>query len=340
MIQGFNQKFMKKKHSPILIIFLSFASIALIRAQRSNDFLYHGSEFQKPMILKDSLLSNNSNNENIESRRIYKRKGNAYIYWGYNRAFFSKSDIHFKGEGYDFTITNITARDEPGGHDFMTYIKPNMFTIPQFNVRIGYFLNDKTYITFGHDHMKYTMDRQVTLLTGKISTGVNNGSYNNTEVLVGENSKSGVYQPSLVDSLPHGFVQEFEHCDGLNDVSFELGRLEQLWISGNTKHAFSVNGTFGAGMLIPDSDVDLLGQEPRHDMEAGKKAYHLAGYSFSTSLGLQFDFYKHFFMLGKLKAGYMNLPDINTTVGGGKASQHFEFIEPMLVVGYSKAFGK
>jgi len=277
---------------------------------------------------------------NTESREIFKRKGNLYLSWGYNRAVFSKSDIHFTGDGYDFTITDLTARDQPGGHDFLTYIKPNMFTIPQFNWRFGYFLTDKTYVTFGSDHMKYNMDKQVTLLTGTITGAVNPGTYNNTEVIVGEGAESGVYMPGLVDSLPAGFVSEFEHCDGLNDFAFELGHLEQLWISNNNKHAFSVHGTFGAGMMIPDSDTDVLGHEPRHDMEAGKKAYHLAGYTLSASIGLQFDFFSHFFLLGKLKAGYTNMPDILTTVEGGRASQHFNFLEPMVLVGYSHSIFK
>ncbi len=290
--------------------------------------------------LGTTVSSEKSKIDNVETNQIFKRKGNLYFSWGYNRAFFGKSDIHFTGDGYDFTITDITARDEPGGHDFVTYVKPNTFTIPQFNWRFGYFINDKTYITLGHDHMKYTMDKQATLLSGTISTGVNDGIYDNTEVLVGDAAEAGVYQSKFVDSLPSGFVSEFEHCDGLNDVSFELGRLEQLWISNNNKHAFSVHGTIGAGMLIPDSDTDVLGQEPKHDMTAGKKAYHLAGYSVSASLGLQFDFCKHFFLLGKLKAGYINMPDINTTVGGGKASQHFNFVEPMVLIGYSHSIGR
>ena len=281
-----------------------------------------------------------STNLNSETRKIFKRKGNLYASWGYNRAFYSKSDINFTGDGYDFTITNLTARDQPGGHDFLTYIKPNMFTIPQFNWRLGYFVSDKTFITFGSDHMKYNMDKQVTLLTGTIAGEVNPGTYNNTEVVVGEGAESGVYQPGLIDSLPGGFVEEFEHCDGLNDFAFELGHLEQFWISKSGKHAFSAQGTIGAGMMIPDSDTDVLGQEPRHDMEEGKKAYHLAGFSVSVSVGIQFDFFRHFFLLGKLKAGYINMPDILTTVGGGRASQHFNFIEPMMLIGYSHTISK
>ena len=281
-----------------------------------------------------NLNLNNSPDGNTETRKIYKRKGNLYFSWGYNQAFYSKCDIRFWGDGYDFTIANVTGT----GHfhyDFTTYIKPSTFTIPQYNERFGYFLSDKTFVTFGHDHMKYALDRQATLLTGKIASGTNSGTYNNTEVLVGDNAQSGVYQPALVNSLPHGFVKEFEHCDGLNDFSFEIGRLEQLWMAKNGKHALSVQGTVGTGFVVPDTDADILDYETRHDMGTGKKSFHLAGYSFSTSAGLQFDCFKHFFILGKLKAGYINLPDIRTTTVGGRASQSFTFLEPILLVGYT-----
>ena len=319
----------------ITLLFSSFFSIITI-AQNDNQ----GTD---PVPKEEKFIQLSTNNfitENNETRMIFKRKGNFYISWGYNRAFFGKSDIHFWGDGYNFNITDLNAHDEPGGHDFLTYIKPTMFTIPQFNYRMGYFLTDKTYVTFGSDHMKYSLDKQVTLLTGTIDAGSNAGVYNNTEVLVCEEGESGVYLPAYVETLPHGFVKEFEHCDGLNDFSFEIGHLEQLWISKSGNHAFSAQGTLGSGMMIPDSDVDLLEYEPRHDAEAGKKAYHLAGYSFSASVGLQLDFFKHFFLIGKLKSGYINLPDIHTTAMGGKASQHFTFIEPMLVVGYSHDFFK
>ena len=88
-------------------------------------------------------------------------------------------------------------------------------------------------------------------------------------------------------------------------------------------------------MVIPDTDADVLGQPPRHDMEKGKEAYHLAGYSFSSTIGLQFDFLGHAYFALRLKGGYINLPDINTTAEGGKANQHFDFIEGMAVLGYT-----
>lgn len=310
-------------------------------------------------IKKDSLISSPSVLENpavgnLDTRELFKRKGNFFFYWGYNRSAYTNSDIHFWGDGYDFTIHDVEAKDEPTT-TFKTYIGPTSFTVPEYNYRLGYFLNDKTFISIGEDHMKYHIEKQAARLTGSITYGSNIGNYDNTEVLVGEGrlsghlSKSGNSEQvhhgghgggsiSIIDSLPRGFVSNFEHCDGLNDASLELGRIEQIWISKNTKHALTVTGTIGTGMVIPDTDAGVLGQQPYHNLD--KKTYHLAGYSFSASIGFQFDFFRHLFLQTRLKGGYINLPDIKTTTLSGRASQHFGFIEPMFVVGYSRSFGK
>ncbi|PJA08232.1 MAG: hypothetical protein COX70_04265 [Flavobacteriales bacterium CG_4_10_14_0_2_um_filter_32_8] len=276
-----------------------------------------------------------SDNENFETRQIFKRKGNIYFYWGYPKAYYSHSDISFTGDIYDFTITDIMATDDSYKHDFTTYINPGTFSIPMYNWRVGYFINDKTFINFGQDHMKYEMKKQATYLTGEIRSGEFEGSYNHTMVVVGEDSEEAVLHTDNLDSLPGEFVAEFEHCDGLNDFGFEIGRLEQFWISKNGKNALSAQGTFGMGMMIPDSEVEVIERKPMHNNAEGRKSFHLAGYSVSASVGLQFDFFKHLFILGKLKAGYINLPDILTSLEGGRASQHFNFLEPSLVVGYS-----
>jgi hypothetical protein len=276
-----------------------------------------------------------------ESRELFQRKGRFFGYWGYNRSAYTKSNIHIWGDGYNFSITDVSAKDDPTTN-FSTYVKPNSLSVPENNYRIGYYVSDKFFVSLGIDHMKYAINKQTTRLTGTVSKdnnhGANIGTYNNTEVVVGEGENND--PASIIDQLPKGFVSGFEHCDGLNDVSVDVGRLEQLWISKNHKMALAVVGALGLGMLVPDSDTDILGYPPKHDMNTGKKAFHLAGYSGSMSFGLQFDFCKNFFLLARLKGGYINLPDINTTTTGGKASQHFGFIEPMMVVGYTHSFSK
>jgi hypothetical protein len=269
-----------------------------------------------------------------ESKEIFARKGTFFAFWGYNRVAFTHSDIHCWGDGYDMNIYDVRATDEPSALGVL-YIKPNGLTVPQFNLRAGYYLTDKCYVSLGTDHMKYIIAKQATRLNATITKGQNTGVYHDTEIEVGEGDSPNVDQATIADNLPKGFVSGFEHCDGLNDLSAEIGRIEQLWMSKNKKHALSVLGGAGLGAVIPDTDADILGQPPKHDMEYNKKAYHLAGWSASANMGLQFDFQRRIFLLFRVKAGYMNLPDILTTIYGGKAAQHFDFIEGMGVVGYN-----
>jgi len=278
----------------------------------------------------------------IQTRYLLKRKHKMFVYWGYNRAAYMNSDIHFKGNGYDFSIYNVMARDIPTT-DFGTYIDPLLFTVPQYNARVGYYLNDQTFISVGQDHMKYIIYKQPVFLTGIITKdnneGSNIGTYNNTEVLVGEGGDApqgnGNYGASIINNLPKGFVTNYKHCDGLNYFDIAIGRNEQVWISKNRKDALSIIGMAGMGPVITDTEADVLGYPSSHIRAGDKKGFHLSGYGFSGSIGLQFDFCKHWFLLSHVKGGYVNLPDILTTQTGDRASQHIFFEEAMMVVGYT-----
>src|SRR5687768_12681951 len=96
------------------------------------------------------------------------KKGKLYLLWGYNRDWYARSDIHFHNKDgdpnqfnnkgiYDFTIYNVSAHDRPGFDQITDVIN---ITIPQYNFRIGYFLNDKHDhgIELNFDHAKYIVD--------------------------------------------------------------------------------------------------------------------------------------------------------------------------------------
>jgi hypothetical protein len=38
-----------------------------------------------------------------------KKKGQVYVSWGWNRGFYTKSNLHLKGADYDFTLHKIKA---------------------------------------------------------------------------------------------------------------------------------------------------------------------------------------------------------------------------------------
>ena len=56
--------------------------------------------------------------------------GGMYFQWGYNRDWYTKSDIHFRdGSNYDFVIYDVVAKDKP---DFSYWKEhPLDITIPQ-----------------------------------------------------------------------------------------------------------------------------------------------------------------------------------------------------------------
>jgi hypothetical protein len=246
-------------------------------------------------------------------------KGKFYVYWGGNRESFSKSDIHFKGDDYDFTLYDVQAGDKPKGWH-IDYINPARMTIPQTNLRIGYFINDHYNISIGVDHMKYVMNQNQIATIG----GVVGASYPD---------HAGVYLPSgnnTVD-LSDGSFLTFEHTDGLNYISTEIGRVDDISklfkIANTDKFQINVLEGIGGGILYPKTNAKLLGKD-RHD------DFHVSGFGVSAKVGLNFTFFKYFFLQTELKGGFINLNDIRTTNStSDSASQQFFFLQRIIVFG-------
>jgi len=241
---------------------------------------------------------------------IATNKGKIYVFWGWNRGWYSNSDIHFTGDNYDFTLNDVEAKDRQSPFNWGTYFKPSSITIPQTNFRIGYFINDKYDISFGVDHMKYVMvQNQTTQITGDINDGTNyDGSYTDKDI-----------------ALTQNFLI-FEHTDGLNYMNAEITRnddLPKLFKINVNPDKFQVNALLGVGLgaLMPKSNVTLWNNQ-RHD------DFHFAGYGISAKAGLNVTFFKNFFIRTEYKVGFINMPDIRTSPDpSDKAAQHFTFTQ-------------
>lgn len=254
-----------------------------------------------------------------EIRYTAKNKGKFFIYWGGNRGNFTKSDISFKGNDYDFTLEDVSSRDKPKGYH-IDYINPVRLTIPQTNFRLGYFFTDHYKVSIGVDHMKYVVTpNQVSSITGTINLPESEPG----------SAFNGVYDDEPI-VLTEDFLQ-FEHTDGLNYINVELARMDdisKLFKIRNTD-IFQVNLTegVGGGVLFPRTNATLLSKE-RND------EFHVSGYGMSVKGGINFTFFKHFFIQGELKGGYIDLPDIRTTQSSDdSASQDFFFLERVIVLG-------
>lgn len=267
------------------------------------------------------LLTFNSFSQDIiePTRYTATNKGKFFVSWGGNRSAYTKSDIKFKGDDYEFTIRDATAKDKPKGWH-IDYVNPAQMTIPQTNFKFGYFFSDKYSLAFGVDHMKYVMTRNKNrIVDGYINLPSNDvGSIYN-----------GVYDAQNF-FVSEEFLQ-FEHTDGLNFVYLELGRQDDISSIFNIQNTdkFQINLTegIGAGIIYPKTNTTLFDRD-RYDQ------FHVSGYGLSLSAGLNLTFFKHFFIQGSLRGGYINMGDIRTSSNTREAaSQHFFFGESIFSVG-------
>ena len=267
----------------------------------------------------------------VKEKYTAHNKGKFYIFWGGNRETYSKSDIRFTGENYDFVVHDAQAQDKPKGYH-VDYINPARMTIPQTNFRLGYFINDHYNVSIGFDHMKYVFNQNQTAnVSGYINLpaadngSLYNGIYTNTPVDFLDNYTDN----DLI--LPPPFLT-FEHTDGLNYINSEFSRVDdissKIFKSWNSdKIQINITEGLGAGILLPKTNTRLLGKE-RYDQ------FHISGFGVSAKMGLNITFLKHFFIQTELKGGYIEMNDIRTTkYKTDKAEQNFWFLQRIFTVG-------
>ncbi|WP_456315528.1 hypothetical protein [Pseudomonas shirazensis] len=273
----------------------------------------------------------------IQNKYTAHNKGKFFVMWGGNRESYSKSDVTFRGKDYNFTVDNMQAHDKPKGWH-VDYINPANMTIPQTNLRLGYFFSDHYSVTIGVDHMKYVMSQnQIANVTGNINLPADeagsfyNGNYNNTPVdmsLYG--AKEGGFDKGAIQGNPPAFLM-YEHTDGLNYVNTEVSRhddISKLFSLPNIdKVQINLTEGLGAGILYPKTNTTLLGKE-RHD------DFHVSGYGVSAKAGINVTFFKHYYIQGELKGGYINMQDIKTTTSNAdSAFQDFFYFQRIIAVG-------
>ncbi|MDR2204824.1 MAG: hypothetical protein LBE36_01505 [Flavobacteriaceae bacterium] len=239
------------------------------------------------------------------------KKGKMFVFWGWNRAVYSNSDIRFKGADYDFQLYDVSAHDRPTkfGTD---YINPKWLSAVQYNVRIGYFIKDNLAIVLGIDHMKYIMTQNQTVgFSGHISDPV----------------YADMVENGKVDLSDAKFLA-FEHTDGLNYENIGLEKYKTLIHKKN----FGMNWSYGAGIgvLFPKSNVTLFGNE-RSDR------FHIAGFGTDFRASLNLVFWNRALFRIEGKYGYINMPDIKTTLNNhpDKAMQDFTFYQILAGIGYT-----
>jgi hypothetical protein len=242
-----------------------------------------------------------------------KTKKSFYLSWGYNREAYTTSTLHFRHTGtgeneqgsYDFVVKDVKAHDRP---DFDQLYDIVNITIPQFNARVGFWLNNKNDEGFelSYDHAKYVVTNyQTARFVGTI-----NGVY--------------VDKDSILD--PNYF--HFEHTDGANFLMINYMKRNRIYNSRSGNFKFGYVFKPGGGVVIPRTDVTLFGKHLNNK-------FKVAGISAAIETALRMELYKHFIVELSGKAGYANyLNSLCLGKGLGRVNHQFGFVEGILCVGY------
>lgn len=247
----------------------------------------------------------------IASLAQHKLIHGMYFQWGYNVEWYTKSNIHFKlANGDEFKLHNARAHDKP---DFdAIFKKPLDISIPQYNYRIGFYLNPKKTkaIELNFDHIKYVVtDGQKVKVTGNINK-----------------------QPVNGDSIlnPSDFLH-LEHTDGGNLL--HINYVQQNTIlknKTNQKPIINLIWKAGAGINIPRTDFSYQGDRLNN-------SFHIAGYNLSAEAGARVYPFKNFFLELTGKSGYVRYVNAlanTTSMKGNRVHHGFGYFEMIGLFGF------
>lgn len=241
-------------------------------------------------------------------------KNTIYFNWGYNRAIYSKSDINFVGPEYNFILQDAKASDRPS-REFGTYVNIKTISVPQFNIRLGYYYADHWDLSIGYDHMKYVMDMNQTLYINGVIGGTTNSQL------------SGTYDQSTGKIPIRDEDLHYENTNGLNYISIQLNNTTPRYVTRNRKFAIHQRLGGGFGPVVTQTDFNWDGQTYHSHFD-------VTGYGISLGAGARFDFFNRFYFMSHWSGGFIQLPH-NRTIEGAPdyARQKFVFGQWQLVAG-------
>jgi hypothetical protein len=249
------------------------------------------------ILLSNTVISKSADRE---------KKHRLYFEWGYNKDWYSKSTITFKGSSnaqlpYDFVITDVKANDEFRGDKMVT--EP---FVSQYSYRIGYLFNAAKGlgIEFNYDHSKYVVTKgQTAHAKGSI-----NEQFFNSDTVINE--------PFLL----------FEHTNGANFAMLNFVKEKTIHASANKNFSLVHTMKCGAGVVVPKTYILIDRQELDND-------FHVAGIVAGVETGIKAFYKNHFYLNVAGKACYADYKNA-LGLGNGKVSHHFFAYEAIFTIGY------
>lgn len=230
---------------------------------------------------------------------------NWYFSWGYNKDYWSNSDIHISQPGLrsDFVVNNVAASDDPGWTNGL--FNTDLMS-PQYNIRLGRYLNKaQTWaVELNFDHTKYNTNyNQIVYVNGVVNGAPYAGNY----------------------ALTKDYFSYMLH-NGFNNLMLNVVRRKEFAHIPKTNMKLYGIAKVGAGVLLPHPMNTIMG----NTVNVGPKAWgnyfgarngwwQLGGWTTGVELGLQLSLYKTIYAEITNKEAYNSLSDIQ--VYQGRADQ-------------------
>ena len=243
-----------------------------------------------------------------------ERKGEFYFSWGYNKEYYTLSNVTINQPELknNFTFKNTMLVDNPGWDDGLF---TKALSIPQYNYRFGYFLDKNKDLAFeiNFDHTKALFkDNQLIRMTG---------TYNGAKI-----DSSFIFTKSGLGAAENYYYLN----NGANFLLFNIVKRKRFKKISNDFIAIDGLAKAGIGPLIPHVENKLFGKN-------NNKGFQFGGWNTGLEYALRSTFRKKLYLefAGKLDYAYY----YNLDVYKGNAKQGFGTMEFILSLGYTLPMG-
>jgi hypothetical protein len=231
------------------------------------------------------------------------KKGQLYFSWGYNKEWYTQSNIHVRQEalGNDYSFRNVIGKDKPGWNT--TSIFKQAISIPQYNYRMGYWFKNNWGFEINFDHTKYQVEQQQLLhLEGKMNfLPVDTYLINRGNLLWQLNNGANFFLFNIVHRI-------------------QVPRLQYK----NFNVSLLMKG--GIGFMTPHVENTILGQ-------SNQKGFQFGGWDIGAEAALRFTFFKYAYLEYCNKAVYARYSGLK--VYEGTARQAFGCYEMIANIGFN-----
>lgn len=240
-----------------------------------------------------------------------ERKGEFYFSWGYNKEWYTRSDVKVNQPSLNnnYTLKSVHSHDHPGWDEGLFSIP---ISIPQYNYRLGYFFNKKRGLAFeiNFDHTKHIIqDNQQIKIAGTL-----NGRQVDSTINFSEGN---------------GFYYYLNN--GANFLLFNIVKRWHWHESKNGRFTVDALGKAGIGPLIPHVQNSFFGQP-------NDPGFQLGGWNMGAEGAVRATFFKNVFLEFSNKLDYARYSNLKTYQGTAK--QAFGTYELVLSLGFTMPAGK